>query len=200
MGHILNENYGLFDTYEEINWDFLPKAFVLKDTLGSGGRSMIFISDKDKIDKKEISKTIESWISIDPNKKSLGREWLYEGRRHRIIAERLLQGDSSGDLPDYKFFCFDGRVYCSYMMQNYTMHHEQGVLGFLNRDFKLLKAHRADFAPMTEQPEKPKKYEQMVEMAEILAEGFPHVRVDFYNLDGKIIFGEMTFFNARCSI
>ncbi len=81
-------------------------------------------------------------------------------------------------------------------MQNYTMHHEKGVLGFLDRDFNLLKAHRADFKPMLIQPQKPKNYELMVEMAELLSDGFPHVRVDFYNLNGKIIFGEMTFFNA----
>ena len=196
LGNVLNDCYGVFDSVEAIDWNKLPNEFVLKDTLGGGGRSMMFVYDKSRLDMENTLQTLQSWLNISPNRKSLGREWLYEGRRHRIIAEKMLVGGEDGDLPDYKFFCFNGKVYCSYMMQNYTMHHELGVLGFLDRDFRLLPAHRADFAPMTEQPVMPINYYRMVEMAEILSEGFPHVRVDFYNLEGKIIFGEMTFFNA----
>ena len=196
LGRILNESYGVYDNIDEIVWDNLPSSFVFKDTLGGGGRSMVFVYDKDHIDKEETKNTLQGWLDVPTNQKSLGREWIYENRAHRIIAEKILVGGADGDLPDYKFFCFDGKVYCSYMMQNYTMHHEKGVLGFLDRDFRLLVAHRADFAPMREQPEMPKNYYEMVDMAETLAEGFPHVRVDFYNLDGKIVFGEMTFFNA----
>ena len=196
LAGILNEDYGIYDSAADLDWDRLPDQFVIKDTLGSGGRSMLFVYSKDRADKKQLEAEMKRWLSISPKRKNLGREWLYENRRHRLIVEKLLVSGADGDLPDYKFFCFHGKVYCSYMMQNYTMHHEEGVLGFLDRDFRLLPAHRADFRPMTEQPEKPKNYEAMVEMAEKLAEGFPHVRVDFYNLDGRIIFGEMTFFNA----
>lgn len=196
LGSILNDCYGVYERVDEIQWDKLPRSFVLKDTLGGGGRSMVFIHNKENMDFQKMKCILQSWLDISPNQKSLGREWLYEGRKHRIIAEKMLVGEEDGDLPDYKFFCFNGKVYCSYMMQNYTMHHELGVLGFFDRDFKLLPAHRADFAPMTVQPNMPKNYYKMVEIAEILSEGFPHVRVDFYNLDGTIIFGEMTFFNA----
>ena len=196
LDSILNECYGVFDRPEDVDWNALPNSFVLKDTLGAGGRSMEFVYDKNKADNNKITESLSAWVQTPAERKSPGREWVYEGRKHRIIAEKILVGDEEGDLPDYKFFCFNGKVFCSYMMQNYTMHHELGVLGFLDRDFNLLPAHRVDFAPMTEQPEKPVNYYQMVEMAEILSEGFPHVRVDFYNLGGTIIFGEMTFFNA----
>lgn len=196
LAHILNENYGVYDSADDIDYDVLPTKFILKDTLGGGGRSMLFVTDKDELDIEQAKTTMQQWTNAAVKKKSLGREWVYQGKKHRIIAEKYLEGDESGDLPDYKFFCFNGRVFCSYHMVNYTMHHEEGILGFLDRDFNLLPAHRADFKAMTVQPPKPKNYEKMVEMAECLSEGFPHVRVDFYNIDGKIVFGEMTFFNA----
>ena len=193
---ILNTIYGVYDSVEDINWDALPNQFVFKDTLGGGGRSMVFVYNKEAMDKEATIKILNSWLAMPTHKKNFGREWIYEGRKHRIIAEKLLIGNADGDLPDYKFFCFDGKVFCSYMMQNYTQHHEDGELGFLDRDFKLLTAYRKDFKAMTMQPAKPPHYEEMVEMAERLSAGFPHVRVDFYNLGGEILFGEMTFFNA----
>lgn len=196
LGYILNDCYGIFDSAEDFPWEKMPKSFVLKDTLGGGGRSMAFIDDKDTADRKALEEQMKSWLSISPSTKNLGREWVYDGRKHRVMAEKMLIGNTEGDLPDYKFFCFQGRVFCSYMMRNYTMHHDQGELGFFDRDFNLLEAHRTDFKPILTQPAPPENYGQMVDMAEILSKGFPHVRVDFYNLDGEIIFGEMTFFNA----
>lgn len=195
-GEILNECYGVFDSFEDISWDNLPDEFVLKDTLGGGGRSMIPVSDKGRIDIQEAEKTVSSWIDKPLTCKSPGREWVYENRKHRIIAEKLLSATDDGDLPDYKFFCFGGKVFCSYMMKNYTMNHSNGVLGFLDRDFRLLDVRRTDYLPMKNQPEKPKNYEKMIEIAEKLSSPFPHARVDLYNISGKIIFGEITFFTS----
>ena len=194
--NILNELYGVYNSAEEVDFNKLPNQFVLKDTLGGGDASMIIVTDKNKLDIKKAKEKMQKWIKEPIDTKHAGREWVYDGEKHRIIAERLLITDENGDLPDYKFFCFDGKVYCSYMMQNYTMHHEDGVLGFFDRDFRLLKVKRKDFKAMVNPPEKPKNYEKMVELAEILSKDFPHVRVDFYNIDGKIVFGELTFFNA----
>lgn len=193
----LNELYGVYSSPEQVDFDKLPNQFVLKDALGSGGDlSMIIVTDKSQIDFAEARSKMKKWVDEPINKKNAGREWPYDGRKHRIIAEKLLISDENGDLPDYKFFCFKGKVFCSYMMMNYTMHHDEGVLGFFDRDFNLLPVRRADFAPMLTQPPKPQNYDKMVELAEILAKEFPHVRVDFYNINGKIIFGELTFFNA----
>lgn len=195
-GHVLNDVYGVYDDPEEINFDLLPKSFVLKDTLGSGGNSVILVYDKSKENYETIKEQLRKWVSITENKKNPGREWVYEGRKHRIIVEKMLIKSETEDLPDYKFFCFDGKVRYIYMMENYTQHHEEGVLGFLTPDFILLPAHRKDFKPMLVQPHKPENLNEMIEVAEKLSEGFPHVRVDLYNINGKVVFGELTFFNA----
>lgn len=193
----LNTLYGVYQSPEEVPFNELPNQFVLKDTLGSNGDlSMILVTDKSKLNINEAKSLMQKWVDEPVDKKNAGREWVYDGNKHRIIAERLLISDENGDLPDYKFFCFKGKVFCSYMMMNYTMHHDEGVLGFFDRDFNLLPVHRADFAPMLEQPPKPQNYNLMVDLAEKLAVDFPHVRVDFYNIDGMIVFGELTFFNA----
>ena len=193
----LNTLYGVYNEVDDIDFNKLPNQFVLKDTLGSSGDlSMILVTDKSKLDLDWAKTKMQKWVDEPINKKNAGREWVYDGRRHRIIAEKLLISDEKGDLPDYKFFCFDGKVACSYMMMNYTMHHEKGILGFFDRDFNLLPVRRADFAPMLEQPQKPINYDKMVELAEALASGFKHARVDFYNIKGQIVFGEITFFNA----
>lgn len=139
---------------------------------------------------------MEKWVKQPENVKTPGREWVYEGRKHRIIIETLLESDETGDLPDYKFFCFQGKPEFLYMMSDYTLHHSKGRLGFLTTDFKLLPVQRTDFLPMEEQPEKPLNYDEMLEAVKVLSAHFPHVRVDLYNINGKIIFGELTFFNA----
>ena len=196
LEYILNDCYGIYSSPEEIDFDCLPESFVIKDTMGGGGDSVILIENKNDADFQNIKNTITSWVQTPYRKKNVGREWVYDNKKHRIIIEKLLKVDDSGDLPDYKFFCFNGRVFCSYMMKNYTKNHSEGIMGFFDRNFKLLPVWRADFAPMKEQPVKPENYGEMLKMAEILSKPFPHVRVDFYNIDGKIIFGELTFFNA----
>lgn len=193
---ILNPLYGVYDTPAEIDWDTLPNSFVIKDTLGGGGNSVIIVDDKTKCDIAAIKARLNEWVNTPITRKNTGREWVYDHKKHRIIIEKNLFEYGIDDLPDYKFFCFNGEPYCLYLMRNYARHHDEGELGFLTPDFKLMKACRKDFAPMMNQPEKPEGFEEMVQMTRKLASGFPHVRVDFYNISGKIIFGEMTFFNA----
>ncbi len=195
LGSILNDCYGVYESAEEVDFDALPNSFVMKDSLGGGGNSVIICKDKTKANLEEYREIMSRWI----NKKRVragGREWpYYSGKPHRIVVEKYLEQED-GDLPDFKFFCFDGKVFCVYLMTNYRENHENGILGFLDRDFNLLPVHRADFKPLTIQPPKPEKYEKMVEYAEILSKQFPHVRVDFFNIDGQIVFGELTFFMA----
>ena len=195
IGSVLNDCYGVFKSVEEVDFDQLPNSFVLKDSLGGGGNSVIICKDKTNADLEEYRKIMSRWVS-KRRVKTGGREWpYYSGKPHRIIVERYLEQED-GDLPDFKFFCFDGKVFCVYLMANYRENHENGILGFLDRDFKLLPVHRADFKPLKVQPKKPENYEKMVEYAEILSKKFPHVRVDFFNINGHIIFGELTFYMA----
>lgn len=194
---ILIPCYGVYESEEQIDWEDLPNQFVMKDTLGGGGNSVIIVKDKEKTDVEELKSIARRWVTQDAHIKGGGREWpYYSGKSHRIVIEKLLSADESGDLPDYKFFCFHGKVFCSYMMENYTLHHNEGRLGFFDREFNLLPVKRRDFAAIEQQPPKPKNYEKMLDIAELFAKEFPHVRVDFYNIDGNIFFGELTFYNS----
>lgn len=191
LENILNELYGVYDNPEEIDFNKLPNKFVLKTNHSSG--TNIFCYNKSELDINSTKKQLDSWIK---QKYQAGREWSYKNIKPKIICEKLLERDENNDLPDYKFFCFNGKVFCLYTMIDYVDNHEEGKLGFFDRDFKQLRYRRNDFKAIDRKIEKPKNFDKMIEYAEILSKDFPHVRVDFYNIKGKIIFGEMTFYNA----
>lgn len=192
-----NECYGIYDCVDDNEWESLPSKFVIKHNLSGEGLGTILVFDKNTLDLENMKETLRSWIDECPLKRARAGLWIFENRKAQILFEKLLIDDENGDLPDYKFFCFNGRVYCSYLIRNSTTktNRHDGELGILDRDFRLLHASAADFHVIIEQPDKPKNYDKMVEIAEKLSEPFPHVRVDLYNLDGKILFGELTFFS-----
>lgn len=193
LGHILNTCYGVFDRVEDIDFDLLPEQFVLKDTLGSGGNSVILVKSKKNMDLAAVKAQLRKWVNENHRIRSGGREWpYYSGKKHRILIEKYL-AKPDGDLPDYKFFCFNGRVEYIYFMRNYTENHANGELGFFDRNFQLVPAYRTDFHPILEQPNKPEQFGKMLQIAETLSSDFPHVRVDFFNLHGEIVFGELTY-------
>lgn len=194
LGNLLNECYGVYDSVEDIDWEALPNQFVLKNTLGGSSNGIILVFDKDSLDIEKTKEELSSWIELSSYGTTYAAEWVYEERKARIIIEKLLIADSSGDLPDYKFFCFNGRVFCSQHVKNYTMDKHAGQVGYFDRDFRILPVKRKDYAGIIVQPDKPKNYEKMLEISELLSKPFPHVRVDLYNIDGTIIFGELTFF------
>ncbi len=196
MGDLLNECYGVYERAEDIDWESLPQKFVIKHTLSGESMGVRLVFDKSTLDLKETTAMLHNWLKEAPIRRAVGGLWIYENLRPRIIIEKLLIEDEKDDLPDYKFFCFSGRVFCSYLIRNCTTkaNRHDGEAGIFDRDFRLLPASDTDFNPITEPPEKPENYEKMIEIAEKLSEPFPHVRVDLYNLDGKIVFGELTFF------
>lgn len=192
LDSILNGLYAVYDSPDSIDFDSLPNSFAMKMTVGSGMN--YFVTDKSKEDISKLKALVKEWFAADSS--SYGREWCYYNIKPRIVFEELLPMDDRNDLPDYKFFCFDGEPFCLYTMIDYTQNHENGRLGFFDTNFKLLPYYRKDFKPIEEQIPKPKNFELMVKYARILSKGFPHVRVDFYNLNGRIVFGELTFYNA----
>lgn len=196
LGDILNECYGIYDAADEIDFDKLPDKFVLKDTLGGGGNSVIVIKDKSAANFDEIGKRLKKWVNEPHHVRDGGREWpYYSGKKHRIIAERFIEpADEGADLVDYKFFCFNGRCEFIYAMGNRRVGEKVDVSIF-DREFQKLPVSRIG-AEAYAAAQKPGNFEQMRETAEKLASGFPHVRVDLYNVDSKILFGELTFFNA----
>ena len=195
LENILNELYGVYDKPEEIDFDKLPNKFVLKTTDGSGGNNIIVCEDKQKMNIKKTIKQIKEWQKNNI-KKPAGREWCYEGLKSRIICEKVLPRDNRNDLPDYKFFCFNGKVEFLYVMIDYTDNHSNGKMGFYDRNFKKLPFNRNDFKKIDFNIKKPINFEKMINYAEILSKDFPHVRVDFYNINGNIVFGELTFYNT----
>lgn len=184
--NLLNEVYGIFDDVDEINFANLPERFVLKVASGSGWNLVCK-------NKKEISwglwkKVIKSWQKQDLA--WYGREWNYSGLKSRIIIEKYLE-DESGELRDYKFFAFNGKVeYVRVDLGRFTIHYQN----YYDCEWNF-KEFRTSYPNYTDEKiEKPKNFNEMLKIANELAEGFPHVRVDLYNVNGKIYFGELTFF------
>lgn len=191
-GNILNEIYGVYKNTNEIDFESLPNSFAIKVNNASG--TNIFIQDKRLMDINAVKKQLQIWL--EPKRYSPGREWCYYNIPPRIIIEKLIERDNNNDLPDYKFFCFNGKVFCLYTMIDYVDNHDNGKLGFYDEKFNKMPYRRTDFGDITSHLVKPENFEEMIEIATKLSEEFPHVRVDFYNVNGKIIFGELTFYNA----
>jgi len=190
-GDILVPLYGVYENVEDIDLNSLPDKFVLKTTNGS--HTNIFCEDKTKLNIEFIRKQLNNWM-FKRNIKA-GREWAYYNIKPRVICEKYLEKDQNNDLIDYKFFCFNGKPYCLYVITNRYM--ESGMkLGIHDINFNQLPYRRSDIQMLDERLTKPKNFELMVEIATDLSKEFPHVRVDLYNIDGKIFFGEMTFYDG----
>ncbi|MCB2296774.1 ATP-grasp fold amidoligase family protein [Clostridium tagluense] len=190
-GDILVPLYGVYDRSEDIDFDKLPDRFVLKTTNGS--HTNILCEDKSKLDveatRQKLNRYMKAWSG------KVGREWAYYDVKPHIICEKYLDKDENNDLIDYKFFCFNGEPYCLYVIVERYL--EDGLkLGIYNTDFEKKPYVRSDIQGLTTDVVKPKNFEEMVEIARDLSKDFPHVRVDFYNIDGEIVFGELTFYDG----
>src|SRR5690554_5131387 len=189
---ILNTQYGVYSNVEDIDFNSLPDKFVIKLNTGSGLN--ILVEDKNKLDIRKTKKELRRWLKTKPW--VFGTEWAYKNIKPRIVIEKLLDRDINNDLPDYKFFAFDGKVDYLYTMIKYVDNHHNGRLSFYDINFNKTKYYRVDYAPINSKLKKPKNFDLMIEYAKKLSEGLPHVRVDFYNIDGDIIFGELTFYTS----
>ena len=197
VSNIIGKQYiiptlGVWDSFDEIDFEKLPKSFVLKCTHDCGG--VAIISDKTSINKKDLKKQFND--KLNENYFYTGREWPYKNIKPRIIAEVMLDYDNEGELKDYKLQCFNGKfdnvLVCTgrhskngvryYYFDRYWNYLPYSDYGEINTD---------DFGKF-----KPKNFDKMVELAEMLAKEFVEIRVDFYNVDGKIYFGELTFFSG----
>lgn len=191
LDHIIIKNIGIFDNVDDINFETLPNSFIIKSNTGSGNN--IVVKNSKEINNVEITKKMKKWLKW--RKRQFGTEWVYKKIKPKIIIEELLPYDENDDLPDFKFFCFNGKVEFMYTMIDYTADQSKGKLNFYDKHFNKLPFGRADFPQFQEtKMKKPENFDKMVEYAEILSKDFPHVRVDFYNINGKIYFGELTFF------
>ena len=179
---------GVWGKFEDINFNELPNQFVLKCTHDSGG--LVVCKDKSKLNLKEVKAKIEK--SLTNNYYLWTREWPYKGVKPRIIAEKYMEDQETGELRDYKFFCFNGEPKLMFVAS------ERGLKN-TKFDFYDMQFHHMNIVqhyPNSEYSiEKPEHFEKMVMLAEKLSAGFPHVRVDFYEANGQVYFGEMTFYH-----
>jgi hypothetical protein len=197
LSTILNEVYGIYDSYDEINFDTLPEKFVAKDTLGDGGRSVILCHDKKELNRKTFERELRRWTSMAHRQPFGGREWpYYSGKKHRIMIERYIEtAPGQGGLIDYKFFCFNGEPKCLYVVTD-REGSDNAAIGIFDISFNKLPYSRRGKYPLTRRIDKPENFGEMLDVARCLSKPFPHVRVDLYNPNGKIIFGELTFFSG----
>lgn len=194
LGSILNEMYGVYDSPDEVDFSALPNEFVIKDTLGGGGNAVIIVSDKSKMDEEAVRQQMSEWVNEPIDKKSPGREWVYDGRMHRILIEKYLSNEEK-DLPDYKFYLFNGELECFYIRKGYNTDHV-GEVVFYNANFEPIDVGLDYAKKCSEEYLLPANINDMVQYAQKLAQRFPHVRVDFYLIKSQVYFGELTFFNA----
>ena len=177
---------GVWKNFDDIDFDKLPNQFVLKCTHDSGG--IIICRDKASLDMTAAREKIKRCMKR--NFYYLGREWPYKHVEPRIIAEPLMEDEVGKDLQDYKLMCFGGKVKCSFVC---TDRSEGLNVTFFDRQWQKMPFER--HYPASKKPIAcPKNYEEMVRLAEILSEGIPFVRVDFYEIKGKTYFGELTFY------
>lgn len=179
---------GVWDRFEDINFDELPNQFVLKCTHDSGG--LIVCKDKSKLNLAEAKEKIKN--SLANNYYFWAREWPYKGVEPRIIAEKYMEDQKTGELRDYKFFCFNGEPKLMFVAS------ERGSKN-TKFDFYDMQFHHMNIIQHYPNSEvsikKPEHFEKMVTLAEKLSTGFPEVRVDFYEANGKVYFGELTFYH-----
>lgn len=193
LGHILNELLGIYNSFEEIDFVNLPNQFVIKSTTGGGGLNVIVVKDKQRCDKEIIRQQIASWNIHTPGMISSGREWAYKNMpRTRIIIERYLEDSTgAGKLSDYKLMIFNGRFKLLWVDRDrYSNHHR----GFWDENLNFMPDVYSDHETFTTPPELPDNINEMIKVAEVLSADFPYSRVDLYNCQGKIFFGEITFY------
>lgn len=186
----------VWDTPEDIKWNELPKQFVLKTTHGGGGGGVVLCRDKDSLNKEKVIKQLNDSMNFDIYT-SL-REWPYKNVKKRIIAEEFIVTEKGScqatSLLDYKFFCFNGKVrFFKVDFGRFVEHHAN----YYSPDGELLEFGESGLAPdPTYKIELPDNLGIMINIAEKLSCNQSFLRVDLYNVDGKIYFGELTFYPA----
>lgn len=177
---------GVWNSPEEIDWNALPDRFVLKCTHDSG--SAIICRDKSALDREDVVRRLGA--AMKKNFYLRDREWAYKGLRPRIIAEQMLEGD----VNDYKFFCFDGRPEFMFIATERASDTEETKFDFFDMDYNHIDV-RNGHPNAAVPPVKPEGFDEMKRLAALLSRGIPQVRIDFYDVGGRIYFGEYTFYH-----
>lgn len=182
---------GIWNSPENIDFDALPQQFVLKTTHGGGNVGVIICKDKEQFDKKKVVSRLQAAMKQNLYKDS--REWPYKNVAKRIIAEPYIEDNISGELRDYKFFCFDGQVKALFVATE-RQKREEPFFNFFDDNYTSLPIKQGH--PVSSHiPDKPSRFDEMKDIASKLSKGLPCVRVDLYEANGKVLFGELTFYH-----
>ena len=187
-GEYLNDLYGVWKSADDIDWDSLPEQFVLKCNHGCGYN--ILCPDKSKLNIEEAKKQLNKWLKEDFSK--FNAEPHYAKIEPYIICEKFL----GGNIVDYKYFCFNGEAEFMYIAEGFG----EGIgekISFFDKDGNKAPYKRLDY-PTYDDVQKPEGFEKMKKMSEELSKDFPFVRMDWFEVDGKIYFGEFTFTPCGC--
>ena len=197
VAKIIGEKYiiptiGVYDSFDNINFDELPDQFVIKCTHDCA--SVILCRDKKDFDIEKARKKITKALKVKYYGR-IQREWVYSQIKPRIIIEKFMANDKNEDIADYKFFCFNGEPTIMYISKGLE-NHATASISFADMDYQISDIKRADYKALKELPPKPKSFEEMKRIAKKLSKDFPQVRVDFYEVQGKPYFGELTFYTC----
>lgn len=184
---VLNELYGVWDHVGDIDFENLPEAFALKVTWGTARN--IFCRNKSELNVHETKERLAYWMSR--NYYWVCREWCYKHIKPRIICERFVIDSVWGTPPDYKFFCFGGEPrFVQVDTDRFTQHKRD----LFDLDWQAVPFTYQEFPSSKRAIPRPSNWEEMVAFARILSRGFPFVRTDLYSLNGRTLFGEMTWY------
>ena len=192
IASIIGEEYiiptlGVWDRFEDIDFDALPDQFVLKCTHDSGG--LVIVRDKSRMDMKSARKKIKR--SLKRNYFYFGREWPYKDIKPRIIAENYMTDESGIELKDYKIFCFNGRAEYIEVDFNRFIEHKLNPYDFDWNPLNFCDKSKNDYSANIKKPE---RLEDMRRIAEELSKGIDFLRVDFYSIYDRIYVGELTLY------
>lgn len=197
FGNTLNECYGVYDSFDEIDFESLPNQFVLKMTTACG---MNFIcKDKSQLDVDKLRNIVDNWYK---NLKDFGlktAEWHYIEIKPRLIVEKYLSmlGESLS-LVDYKFHCFNGQIYHIETIYDRDLQKHTLICDAYTIDWERKESVMPQYQVNRRMLPKPQNLEYMKHMAEVLSADFEYVRVDMYEIEDQVLFGELTFTPAGC--
>ena len=183
----LNECYGVYDKVSDVDFDKFPNQFVIKATHASSYN--LIVKDKNKLNKRKAKQKFRKWLRTSQYYRT-GLEWAYKDVKPRIIVEKYLENKESKSLIDYKFYCFNGVPKFVLII----FEEDIKVYKYLDMNWELLPFSGKKIIKYDGVIDMPSNFEEMKEFAIKLAQGFPFVRVDFYSIKDKTIFGEMTFY------
>lgn len=183
----LNECFGIWNNPDEIDFEKFPDKFVLKPTNGSG--DVVICADKKNFDVENAKKTLSQYSSRHFSSKT--KEWAYYDLPYRVIGERYIESSDNCQIKDYKIFCFYGEPKFLFVASERGTEHLK--FDFFDLDWNWLPVTNAH--EHNTNLKKPEHFDEMLEVARKLSEPFPHVRVDLYEEEGRVFFGEMTFYH-----